>query len=100
MAVAGSACPQIGDISPEADIVACMTIDWTEANDSISSATNAAIIEAVPDRIRTIKALHRGVSVWRHSKKGKVQPQAYCSKNPRAYWRCGLRQITHKFYVN
>jgi len=62
-------------------IVACMTMDWMEANDSISSATNAAVIEAVPERIRTINPVHRGVSVWRHSEKDRGQAQAYRSQD-------------------
>jgi hypothetical protein len=44
-----------------------MTMDWTEANDSISSANNAAVIGAVPDRIRTIEGLHSRISDLRHS---------------------------------
>lgn len=59
--------PHIGVMSPEGGMVACMTMDWTEANDSISSATSAAATEAIPARLPNIAKEHRGVSATRHT---------------------------------
>jgi hypothetical protein len=69
MGVEGAAPLQIC-ISAAADgMAACMTMDWTEAYDSISSARSAAAIEAVPDRVRIIAGnidhSHAGAIPWR-----------------------------------
>ena len=58
-ALLGSTLPQIGIIAPEDAMAACMTMDWTDAKDSIASAKSAAAVENTRSRDRIIGPDHR-----------------------------------------
>jgi len=40
--------PQMGTVPYASAARACMTVDWTEANNNISSARSAAVVEVLP----------------------------------------------------
>jgi hypothetical protein len=57
-AAAGFMSPHIDIMSPPNAMLACMTADWTEANDIISSANSAAANEVLLERLLAIVEEH------------------------------------------
>jgi hypothetical protein len=58
--------PHIDIISPLGAMVACMTTDWTEANDIISSASSATANEVLLDRLLAIVEEHTRPGMEEH----------------------------------